>query len=525
MRTHLEKLLEARDLPPTTSGMLEMARQGGIRVHAIPYRQLLDQLAGQRRPRVQAAVNTLAITVSAVLVGIPLESLLEAAGKIFAGQEQVVEMNRQAMVIAHRYAEANLEPAFPSLPRRGEGEERLLLTGTQSTALGKLQAGMGFQTYYPISPATDESTFLERHNSVPFSGGRRAGPLLLQVEDELAAITMASGAALAGARSATATSGPGFSLMMEGMGWAGMNEVPVVITLYQRGGPSTGLPTRTDQGDLQTAIRGGHGEFPRMVIASGSVEACFHDAALAFNYAERYQLPVIHLLDKALTSTLQTVSCFETGNLRVDRGLRFEATGASIEAVPRFALTESGISPRPLLGQKGIHFWSTGVEHSEEGQVSEDPVVREQMMEKRARKLERILEELPPEEQVRLHGDLEARFTLLTWGSTTGAVLDAMQRLAAAGIRVRTLQLRLLWPFPGEVLEKAMQGASPLVVIECNYSGQLNRLLREQTGRRGDHLVVKYSGRPISGEALFPVLQAIHAGEAGYRTVLRNPYE
>ena len=529
LRVHLEGLLAEQALPATVSGMLELARRKEIRVHRVPYVQLLDELAGTlgMRPRqVQAAVNTMAVSVSAVLLGIPLEQLLQAVERTFAGRETLIRMNRQATRIAYRYAQGHAGRVFPALPRRAKPGARLLLNGTQSTALGKLNAGMGFQTYYPISPATDESTFLEGHNRIPLADGSRAGPLLLQVEDELSAITMACGAALTGARSATSTSGPGFSLMTEGLGWAGMNEVPVVVTLYQRGGPSTGLPTRTDQGDLQTAIHGGHGEFPRVVIASGTVEECFHDAGLAFNCAESYQLPVVHLLDKALTSTLQTVPRFDAGALRVERGETFEPpAGGAIAAVPRFRLTESGISPRPLLGQEGIHFWSTGVEHSEEGQVSEDPVVRERMMEKRARKLEQLLRLLPREEQFRVHGETDAAFTLVTWGSTTGAVLDAMQRLAAAGIPARTVQLRLLWPFPAQALEGILENASPLVVVECNYSGQLDALLREQTGRGCDHLVVKYSGRPISGEALFPVLQRIHAGAAGRRTVLRNPYE
>ena len=529
LRNDLEDQLQQAGLPATTSGMLELARRKKIHLHAIPYRQMLSALAdelGMPSRRVAPAINTLAVTVSATLLGISRESLSGAVERIFAGQEEVVEMNHRAIDIAHDHAQAH--PVLPAirLPEaQQETGKRLLLNATQSVALGKLAAGMGFQTYYPISPATDESTFLEAHNHVPLAGGEAGGPLLLQVEDELAAINTASGAALTGARCATATSGPGFSLMTEGLGWAGMNEVPLVITLYQRGGPSTGLPTRTDQGDLQTALYGGHGEFPRMVLASGDVENAFYDAAQAFDYAERYQLPVIHLLDKVLTSTLQTVPVFDPSKLQIDRGMRFAPEAGDVKAVPRFGITDSGISPRPVLGQKGMHCWTTGVEHSEAGQVSEDPVVRERMMEKRARKLDMAAREIPTDEKLRIHGDEAADLTLLSWGSSSGAMLDALERLRDQGTRTRAVQVRLLWPFPGAELEECLDSASPLVVLENDYSGQLNALLRQQTGRGGDYLIVKYSGRPVSGEALLPVLQQILAGKAEPRTVLRNPYE
>jgi 2-oxoglutarate ferredoxin oxidoreductase subunit alpha len=521
--------LEARSLPATTIGLLELAHQRGIKTFAIPYKELLSQLADALdvpQQRVAVAINTLAVTVSAALLDISLDCLLRALEKTFPGQPDAIKMNQKAFAIAHQYTESTFTPPYLKHPKGEVSRETLFLNASQSVALGKLAAGLGFQTYYPISPASDESFFLETHNQIPLSNGKVGGPLLLQVEDELAAVAMACGSALTGARSSTSTSGPGFSLMTESLGWAGMNEVPLVITLYQRGGPSTGMPTRTDQGDLQSAIHGGHGEFPRMVLASGDVEACFYDAAQAFDYAERYQLPVIHLLDKALTSTLQTVPIFDLSRLEIERGEIYRtATEQPTSAVPRFALTDSGISPRPLLGQAGGQHWLTGVEHSEEGQVTEDPVKREQMMEKRARKLLRAAREIPASEKLQVYGDRDASFTIMTWGSNKGAVLDALKCLAHNGITARAVQLRLLWPFPKDELEAILASASPLVLVECNYSGQLNALLQEQMGRGCDHLVIKYSGRPISGEALCPALQQIHAGKGDTRIVLRNPYE
>jgi 2-oxoglutarate ferredoxin oxidoreductase subunit alpha len=394
-------------------------------------------------------------------------------------------------------------------------------------ALGKLAAGMTFQTYYPISPATDESVYLEAHEALSTLAGEESSVIVVQTEDELAAVTMASGAALTGARSATATSGPGFSLMAEGLGWAGINEVPLVVTLYQRGGPSTGMPTRSEQGDLQFAIHAGHGEFPRLVLASGDLHEAFSDAAQAFNYAERYQMPVIHLLDKALASSTQTVRPFDVEALHIERGEVY-APGDSQHhdgSFARFAPTASGISPRALLGQPGGMHWLTGGEHTVYGRVTEDPVVRERMMEKRARKLASAAREIPVEEKLQVYGDRGAAFTTVSWGSNKGAILEALERLAADGIAARLVQVRLLWPFPTAEMMPLLEGANPLVVVESNFSGQLAQLLREQTGRAGDCLVVKYNGRPMSGQELHRAFRSVHAGTGERRIVLRNSYE
>ncbi|HET19243.1 MAG TPA: hypothetical protein ENO16_01355 [Chromatiales bacterium] len=399
----------------------------------------------------------------------------------------------------------------------------MLLNACQSVALGKLAAGVGLQSYYPISPATDESAFLEAHPTVQRRDATAYHPQIVQTEDEIAAITLAAGAALTGVRAATATSGPGLSLMAEGLGWAGMNEVPLVLTHYQRGGPSTGMPTRTEQGDLQFAIHAGHGEFPRMVIASGGVEQAFYDAMLAFNYAERYQLPVIHLLDKHLTSRYETIADLDSAAVAIDRGERCEANAAG-ERLRPFRLDDDGISPRALLGPTGCQHWQTGVEH-ESGLVTENPELRERMMEKRAARLTAIPRELPLVEQICCDGDENAPLLLIGWGSTRGALLDAAARLRREGQQVRVMTVRLLWPFPAEAIRAEWERAQTRVVVEENHSGQFNALLREQSGLRSEHLVVKYSGRPVCGDALADALRRIIAGEGEPRMVLRNPWE
>jgi 2-oxoglutarate/2-oxoacid ferredoxin oxidoreductase subunit alpha len=499
---------------------------------AIPFDEITHTLARELRvPQAVAdrALNTIAVAVSCALLHYDRAYLAKALAKVFPGRTQLIEMNMRAVELAYAFVRHNL-PAddFPfRLVPKATSERRLLINGNQAVALGKLAAGMTFQTYYPISPATDESVYLEAHETVQTRGGDEGSVTIVQTEDELAAVTMASGAALTGARSATATSGPGFSLMAEGLGWAGINEVPLVVTLYQRGSPSTGMPTRSEQGDLQFAIHAGHGEFPRLVMASGDLHEAFSDAAQAFNYAERYQMLVIHLLDKALASTTQTVQPFEVEALHVERGEVYAPQNNEHYdgSYARFAPTASGISPRALLGQPGGTHWLTGGEHTVYGRVTEDPVVRERMMEKRARKLALAAREIPVEEKLRVYGDRGAAFTVVSWGSNKGAILEALERLADDGVAARLVQVRLLWPFPMQEMMPLLEAATPLVIVESNFSGQLAQLLREQTGRASDYLVVKYNGRPMSGQELHRALKSVQAGTSERRVVLRNPYE
>ncbi len=534
VRNDLEAYLENKGLLKTTAGLLEDARQRGVQIYPIPYNEITAELArrlGVPKAIADRTLNTIAVAISAALLEFPAEYVIRGIERTWPGRQKIIDMNAQAVELAYEYVQDNLDAEHFEFRMDIEGEHppRLLLNGNQAVALGKLAGGMTFQSYYPISPATDESFYLEAHPSYPLRNGQgQGGALVVQTEDEIAAIGMAVGAALAGARAATATSGPGLSLMAEILGWAGTNEVPVVITNYMRGGPSTGMPTRTDQSDLWFAIHAGHGEFPRIVIASGSLEEAFYDAAQAFNYAERYQMPVIHLVDKAMASFTQTVDVFDLTRVKIDRGLLYtpppDANGQT-KPFPRFQPTETGISVRPLVGQPGAIHWYTGVEHTVEGRVNEDPVIREMMMEKRAHKLETARREIPVEEKIYVYGDPDASFTVMTWGSNKGAILEAMERLEQEGVSMRLIQVRLLWPFPGEELQPYLENANPLVMVEANFSGQLAQLLRRETGYVVDYQVVKYSGRPFSGESLYDVFNQILSGDAEKRIVVRNPME
>jgi 2-oxoglutarate ferredoxin oxidoreductase subunit alpha len=528
----LATLLAEQGLPASTAGTVEYARGHGVNTFRIDFDEVVEVLAERLgAPRAIAArtLNTLAVAVSTALVGYEVEYVHEALAKTWPGRQKIVDMNIAAVSLAYEIVQDSLDTSefHMELHATGIREPRIFLNGSQSVALGKMAGGLAFQSYYPISPATDESVYLEGHQNFATSDGEPAAVVVVQTEDEISAFGMAAAASLTGARSSTATSGPGLALMVEGMGWAGINEAPIVVTLYMRGGPSTGLPTRSEQGDLNLALYGGSGDFPRIVMASSDLTESFYDAAQAFNYADRYQTPVIHLIDKALSSQTQTVPPFDTDLIQVERGAIADPARDNPEggAFPRFRVTESGVSPRPFLGTEGATHWTTGGEHTEVGRVTEDPVIREQQMEKRMRKLDLAAREIPLGEKLQVYGNPEAAFTLMSWGSNKGGILEAMDMLKGDGVQARLLQVRIMSPFPTEEMSELIASAAPLVAVESSFSAQLAQALRQHTGRACEHLVVKYNGRPMSARELYGAFKEILEGKAEQRIVLRNPYE
>ncbi len=478
---------------------------------AVDYENILAELAKETNQpigRLAILKNTIAVAASFALLDFDFAGIEKALESIFRGRKaKVVPINiaaaRKAYAAVPREA---VEKFGYKLALVSKTPKRLLLTGNHAVALGKLKAGCRFQTYYPISPASDESVYLE--------GKPEYGMMVVQCEDEIASMALASGAAVTGVRASTSTSGPGLSLMVEAIGWAGMNEVPVVIVDYQRGGPASGLATREEQGDLQFVIRAGHGEFPRIVLGPGDIEEYFHFTMDAFNYAERYQTPCILLCDKCLANATQSIPPFEEKDLVVDRGRltsdkELAALAENNGDYQRYAFTKDGVSPRSLLGQKGGVYWMTGVEHNERGHISEDPQNRLRMHDKRMRKLALPLKQIPRNKQFILHGLPKADITVVSWGATKGAILDAMPVLAEKGIKVNFLQIRLLWPFPAEAVAKILEKAKMIVDIEMNYTGQLASLIREQTGILIPHRVAKWTGRPISETEVVAALQKI----------------
>ena len=376
--------------------------------------------------------------------------------------------------------------------------KRFMLTGNDGAAIGKMMGGLRMQTYYPITPASDESTIMEAHNYIKWveseaSKMKDAGIVVVQCEDELSAVTMATGAAITGTRSSTATSGPGFSLMAEALGFAGIGEIPLVVTLYQRGGPSTGLPTRNGQSDLDFAMHAGHGEFPRIVMSSGDVEECIYDSMNALNYAQRYQLPVIHLIDKNLANTSDLIPSIDEKRVKVTAH-KFEKHGLNFK---RYDLdTTNGISNLGAFG-KDI-FWMTGDEHNELGHVTEDTAMRDRMMEKRMQKLVTADNEIPLEDKVVLYGAENADITYVTWGSQKSLLLDTIDELKKEGISANLLYLRMFEPFPSEYVEKVLKKSHLIIDVESNMTGQAAKVIRMNTGIKIENFILKYNGRHMT---------------------------
>jgi len=540
----LSQELAKNNLTKDVRGILELARRRGVHVYPVPYNELLKKIGAKygetSLSSLQRMLNVLAVAASYALLQYDEELVKEAVRKQFRSKPKVGEMNASAVGTTFEFVREKYDGGFGyRLEPVKAAEARLFMRGNNSVAMAKELAGCRFQTYYPITPASDESEYLEAHGTIELDGATshenpqiaeaasmsdKGSITVIQSEDEIAAVTMAIGGGLAGARAATSTSGPGFSLMAEGLGWAGMNEVPVVVTLYSRGGPSTGLPTRHEQGDLRFALHAGHGEFPRIILASGDLEECFYDTVRAFNFAERYQTPVIHLVDKALANSDSTMPLLDVNRVKIERGelIRGTMTGTENGEFKRFQRTPSGISPRPALGTKGGVYWNTGDEHDELGHISEDPTNRDLMMEKRMGKLAVADKEIPLEEKANFFGPEEADITIVSWGSTKGAILDAMEWLKEDGIRVNFLQIRLIHPFPTEYVKGVLSKSKKVVGIEMNYSGQLIGIVRERTLLPVEQLVVKYNGRPMSSEEVYGAIKTIAEGKAPAKLVLNR---
>ena len=525
------RTLDAKGIKPETVGdLLKEAAKSNVRTYAVPYMDLLKEVASEvgeeKLSRLTRMINVLALGASFGLISFDKAPVEKAIRMIFGDKPKIISMNLLALNKVYEYATQKFDDFGLKLEAVPTHEKRIFLQGTQAAALGKLVGGCRLQTYYPITPAADESEYLEENENLQLeqSGVGQAGGsiLIMQTEDEISAINMASGAALTGVRAATATSGPGFSLMVEGLGWAGNSEVPVVVTYYQRGAPATGLPTRHGQGDLRFALHAAHGEFPRIILSSGDIEECFYDAARAFNYAERYQTPVIHLIDKALANSNKSCKVFDQSLIKIERGQLLAEADVQGKEYKRYLITESGVSDRLPLGTPNIVFWNTGDEHDELGHISEEPVMRARMYEKRMRKLETADKEIPVHERVSLFGDAEATTTVVSWGSPKGAVLEAMERLRQEGYKMSFLQVRMPHPLPKEYIAEGLNKAKKKIMVEGNYTAQLAGIIAENTGINMDYFVLKWNGRPMSSDEVYEALKLIMQDKAPKRQVLTN---
>ena len=385
--------------------------------------------------------------------------------------EDVVRANIEAAAFGYERArEMTTDTERHPLVRKEDGD-RILISGDEAIALGALAAGCRYFAAYPICPASEvwQALVLD----MPDFGG-----VVVQTEDELAALNMTIGAAFAGARAMTSTSGPGASLMMEAFSLAGMAEVPVVIAHVQRMGPATGMPTKSQQGDVLQWIFGSHGEFPRIVLAPGTVGECFDLTVRAFNLAEKYQCPVILLTELDMGQNYRTSRAFDFSSVRIDRGkLVRPGELSAITGFKRYAFTPDGISPRSLPGQRnGVHLVES-LEHDERGYRDEGEANRLRMMEKRMRKLDGAAADLAPP---RLWGFEKADLGFIAFGSTLGAVLEAIDELREKNLASRFLQLRTLWPFPAGKVREFIAQSRDIFVVEHNFSGELATLIKSQ---------------------------------------------
>ncbi|MFA5154925.1 MAG: 2-oxoacid:acceptor oxidoreductase subunit alpha [Patescibacteria group bacterium] len=429
-----------------------------------------------------AAINTVALGATLYLLGGELKILQDLLSDQFAKKGQKVQQNNiDAAAIGFEYAQDNFAAhVAPRLSKRKKSAPQIVINGNEAAALGSIAAGLQFAAIYPMTPTSQILEVL-----APLQ--EEFGFIYKQPEDEIAAINMAIGASFAGARSMTATSGGGFCLMTEGFGLAGMTETPVVIIVGQRPGPATGLPTWTEQGDLRFVLHAHQGDFPRLVLAPGDVTETFELTRQAFNLADKYQTPVIVLLDKQVCESHQSVPLFSDDKYKIDRGKFTIKANGNYE---RYALSPDGISRRVPAGS-GVHVIANSDEHDSFGYSNEEAAIRHQQVEKRMQKLATCEREDLPAPQ--LYGPAEADLTIVAWGSNKGAILAAL----AEHPRVNFLHLTWLNPFPTEAVAKILKGAKRVLNIENNYSGQLAGLIAEKTGLMIEHQLLKYDGRPF----------------------------
>ena len=460
---------------------------------SVPFERLAQESAKNK-----LMTNTVSLGAALGLASYDKQILSNVISEYF-GAGDVGKANVAAATAGYEYARTNFKRDLSHnlTPIIGDGR-RMLLSGNEAIALGALAAGCKFMAAYPMTPTTTIMEYMA-------SKAKDFDIAVVQPEDEIAAINMVIGASFAGVRSMTATSGGGFCLMVEGLGLAGMTETPIVVVLGQRAGPAIGLPTRTEQGDLEFAIHAAHGEFPRAVLAPATVEDAFWLTIKALNLAEKYQIPVILITDQYLASSYATVDKFDLSQVTIDRGLLLSKEElAKLGEYKRHRITESGISPRAFPLEGGALVVTDSDEHNEEGHLIEDAETRTAMMRKRLRKMEGLRNEIA---KPRVYGVAQAEITLLGWGSTYGAIREAVDLAIKDGLAVNLIHLNEIWPFPVEATARALQGAKKIIAVENNATAQLAHLLRAETGYQVTGKILKFDGRPFSPQQILKQLK------------------
>jgi 2-oxoglutarate ferredoxin oxidoreductase subunit alpha len=473
--------------------------QRQVTIFPIPARKIA-------REKLSAPIMKNIVMTGAALASVDFDAEFEFLGglireRFLSKGEKIVAKNMEAAAAGRELILQMNKPKRHKMEKR-QRARKMLLQGSDAVAFGALTAGCRFMASYPITPASDIMEYLvakfPKYNGV-----------MVQAEDELAAINMAIGAAYSGTRALAASSGPGIALMIEALGLAAVTETPLVVVDVQRCGPSTGMPTRMEQADLDLLVYGAHGEIPRIVLAPSDIEECFYHTIRAFNLAEKYQCPVIVATDQYLSQSQRTTWPFDLSKVSVDRGwLVKDEDLANLDGpFRRYLITDRGISPRAIPSQEGTIFKTTGVEHVESGNATENPDARVRMMRKRFSKLDTFRKEdmLPP----KIYGNPESDITLVGWGSTKGVILEVMERFKHAdGLDLKLMQLLDLWPFPAQAVTALLQASRQIIVVENNFTGQMANLIRQETGIACTKMV-KYNGAPFSPRELYQRLKEL----------------
>lgn len=471
-----------------------------VTFYGVPFRELMSEKGAE-----MVMANLMLTGAVIQLLGLdPQVGLDFIRDRFIKKGEDIIGLNQRIFQLGMDWVKQHTK--LLSVQLKGDGKRRMFMTGNHAFGMGLLAHGVKFYAAYPMSPSTGILHYLA-------SKAKSHKVVVKQTEDEIAAVNFVIGAAHAGVRAATATSGGGFSLMVEGIGLAGMLEEPIVIINVQRGAPSTGIPTKQEQGDLNLAF-GGSGDFARMVIAPKDTEDAFHTAGRALNLAEKYQTPVIILSDLFLSEHFQTVEPFQFGATPVERGKIQQSVSGSYK---RYLITEDGISPRVLPGLPRGMYVSASDEHDEAGVVISDVLaglpssldIRNKIHAKRMKKLEVARYEdmrLPT-----LTGPANADLTLMGWGSTYDAIEEACQLLRDVGVNVNHLHFTDLFPLPVDGVLEILNSCREIVAVETNFSSQMVRLIRAETGFAIKRTVNRYDGEPFTGEDIFKRLQEVLA--------------
>jgi 2-oxoglutarate ferredoxin oxidoreductase subunit alpha len=464
---------------------VEIPEEYRDRARPVRMEKLAKEIGGSLRAKNMVAVGAVAGVISFNTT--PIEELVL---RRYAHKQGVADANIAALR-AGGDESADLKGVLEIVEPVEVEADRILLSGNQAIAVGAVAAGVRYFAGYPITPASDILEWLSA--KLPQVGG-----ITIQCEDEIASISSVLGASYTGAKAMTATSGPGLSLMTEMLGYAGTAEIPCVVIDAQRGGPSTGLPTKTEQSDLQHALYGGHGEAPRVVIAPITVEDCFWSTIDAFNYSERFQVPVILLTDQGLATRMEVIHKPDTEKVE----LWERATSAGVDGYKRYALTEDSISPMGIPGEEGGQYVATGIEHDELGHPAYTPENHVAMQTKRWAKLAPLANGLVRHET---HGDETPDIALIGFGSTYGPVREAVDRAREEGRSVGLFFPRVLGPFPVDQVKAFTANASRVLIPEINFSGQLARLVRAECGLEVESHA-KCDGLPFTAEDVLDII-------------------